>query len=149
VNRAKIRLDGATILRQISPMYSSVTENVEVTATPLYAPERSAPEEGRYFWTYTIEIVNRGLLQVQLIERNWIITDAAGRIETVRGPGVVGEMPILEPGGSFRYTSGCALTTDSGIMSGAYRMVDANGRAFDAEIPAFSLDSGAQRRVLN
>jgi ApaG protein len=149
VNRAKIRLDGATILGQNFLMYCAVTENVEITATPLYAPERSAPEEGRYFWTYTIEIVNHGPIQVQLIERNWVITDAAGRVETVRGPGVVGEMPILEPGGSFRYTSGCALGTDSGIMSGAYRMVDANGRAFDAEIPAFSLDSLAQRRILN
>jgi ApaG protein len=130
-------------------MYSATTEDVEVTATPAYAPERSAPEEGRWFWTYTIEIVNRGAIQVQLIARTWRITDATGHVETVRGPGVVGETPILEPGASFRYTSGCALNTASGIMSGAYRMIDANGRAFDAEIPAFSLDSPAERRVLN
>jgi len=130
-------------------MYSAVTQNVEVVAIPLYAPERSAPEEGRWFWTYTIEIVNHGPIQVQLVERFWTITDAAGRVETVRGPGVVGEMPILDPGATYRYTSGCALNTASGIMFGAYRMVDANGQAFDAEIPAFSLDSPAEKRVIN
>jgi ApaG protein len=130
-------------------MYSAITHDVEITASPLYAPDRSAPEEGRYFWTYTIEIVNHGSVQVQLLERTWKITDGAGRLETVRGPGVVGETPVLEPGGSFRYTSGCALNTASGIMSGAYRMVDANGHTFDAEIPAFSLDSPGERRVLN
>ncbi|MCW2314656.1 ApaG protein [Rhodoblastus acidophilus] len=130
-------------------MYRAVTQNIEIIALPLYAPERSAPEEGRYFWTYTIEIVNHGPVQVQLVSRTWKITDASGRVEMVRGPGVVGETPILEPGGSFRYTSGCALTTASGIMSGSYRMVDSNGCAFDAEIPAFSLDSPVERRVLN
>ena len=86
---------------------------------------------------------------MQLLERAWRITDANGRVETVRGPGVVGETPILEPGGSFRYTSGCGLTTASGLMSGTYRMVDANGAAFDVEIPPFSLDSPMERRVLN
>jgi ApaG protein len=130
-------------------MYRAITENIEVIATPHYAPERSAPEEGRYFWTYTIEITNRGPVQVQLIARTWKITDASGRVETVHGAGVVGETPSIEPGGSFRYTSGCALGTASGIMSGAYRMVDADGRAFDAEIPAFSLDCPTERRVLN
>jgi ApaG protein len=130
-------------------MYSAITQHVEVTASPAYAPDRSAPEEGRWFWTYTIEIVNHGPRQVQLIARTWRITDAAGRVEMVSGPGVVGETPILAPGASFRYTSGCALSTASGIMSGCYRMVDANGQAFDAEIPAFSLDSPAARRVLN
>ncbi|MBB4197287.1 Co2+/Mg2+ efflux protein ApaG [Rhodoblastus sphagnicola] len=130
-------------------MYRAVTQNIEIIAIPLYAPERSAPEEGRYFWTYTIEIVNHGPVQVQLVSRTWRITDAAGHVETVCGPGVVGEAPILEPSGSFRYTSGCALATASGIMSGSYRMVDADGHAFDAEIPAFSLDSPVERRVLN
>lgn len=130
-------------------MYSAITQHVEVTASPAYAPERSAPEEGRWFWTYTIEIVNRSPRQVQLIARTWRITDATGRVEMVSGPGVVGETPILAPGASFRYTSGCALNTASGIMSGSYRMVDANGQAFDAEIPAFSLDSPVARRVLN
>ncbi len=130
-------------------MYSAITQDVEIIATPAYAPERSAPEEGRYFWTYTIEIVNRGAVQVQLLERFWKITDGFGRVETVQGPGVVGETPVLEPGDSFRYTSGCSLNTASGIMSGSYRMIDANGRGFDVDIPAFSLDSPGERRVLN
>jgi ApaG protein len=134
---------------QISPMYSAITENIQVTAMPAFSPERSEPDDGRYFWTYTIEIVNHGPIQAQLLERLWRITDGNGHEEVVRGPGVVGETPVLAPGGSFRYTSGCALTTPSGIMSGSYRMIDVNGRTFDIEIPAFSLDSPAERRVLN
>ena len=130
-------------------MYSAITHDVEIVATPAYAPDRSAPEEGRYFWTYTIEIVNRGSIQVQLIERFWKITDGLGRIEIVQGPGVVGEAPVLEPGDTFRYTSGCGLNTASGIMSGSYRMIDANGETFDVQIPAFSLDSPGERRILN
>ncbi len=134
---------------QIVPMYSAITHDIHITAHPAYSPERSEPEADRYFWTYTIEITNRGAVQVQLLERFWRITDSSGRVETVRGPGVVGETPILGPGESFRYTSGCGLTTASGVMSGAYRMIDEDGRAFDVEIPAFSLDSPMERRVLN
>jgi ApaG protein len=130
-------------------MYNATTHDVHITATPAFAPDRSEPAANRYFWTYTIEIVNRGAIQVQLLERYWHITDASGRVETVRGPGVVGETPILEPGESFSYTSGCGLSTASGVMSGSYRMMDADGRAFDVEIPAFSLDSPMERRVLN
>ncbi len=130
-------------------MYCATTFDIRVTATPYFAPERSDPGMGRFFWTYTIEIANQGDIQVQLLERFWRITDANGRVETVRGPGVVGETPIIEPGHSFSYTSGCALNTASGLMSGSYRMVDGNGRAFDVEIPAFSLDSPMERRILN
>jgi ApaG protein len=130
-------------------MYKAVTNHVQITATPAFAPERSEPEANRYFWTYTIEILNVGEEQVQLLERLWRITDSNGRVETVRGPGVVGETPVLQPGESFRYTSGCGLTTPSGLMSGAYLMVDAEGNRFDAEIPPFSLDSPMERRVLN
>lgn len=130
-------------------MYRAKTFDIEITATPLFAPERSDASQNRYFWTYTIEIANHGEIQVQLVERRWRITDALGRLEVVEGPGVVGETPIIEPGGSFSYTSGCSLTTASGLMSGSYRMVDANGRAFDAEIPPFSLDSPMERRILN
>jgi ApaG protein len=130
-------------------MYKSITHDVQITATPTFSPDRSEPEAGRFFWTYTIEIENLGAIQVQLLERVWRITDGNGRLETVRGPGVVGETPILEPGGSFRYTSGCGLTTPSGLMSGAYRMIDADGRSFDVDIPPFSLDSPLERRVLN
>ena len=134
---------------QIAAMYSAITHDIQITATPAYSPERSEPAENRYFWTYTIDIVNRGAIQVQLLERYWRITDGNGRLETVRGPGVVGETPILQPGESFRYTSGCGLNTASGLMSGSYRMMDADGRGFDVEIPVFSLDSPTERRVLN
>lgn len=134
---------------QIAAMYSAITNDVHIIATPAFSPDRSEPSENRYFWTYTIEIVNRGATSVQLLERFWRITDGNGRVETVRGPGVVGETPILQPGESFSYTSGCGLGTASGVMSGSYRMVDANGRAFEVEIPAFSLDSPMERRVLN
>jgi ApaG protein len=130
-------------------MYLAITHEIHITATPVFAPERSDGTLNRYFWTYTIEIANHGDVQVQLLERVWHITDANGRVETVQGPGVVGETPIIEPGASFSYTSGCGLTTSSGLMSGTYRMVDANGRTFDAEIPPFSLDSPMERRVLN
>jgi ApaG protein len=130
-------------------MYSATTHDIKITATPIFAPERSDAALNRYFWTYTIEIANDGDVQVQLLERYWRITDANGRVETVQGPGVVGETPVIEPGASFSYTSGCGLTTASGVMSGTYRMVDANGRSFLAEIPAFSLDSPMERRVLN
>ncbi|WP_298427241.1 Co2+/Mg2+ efflux protein ApaG [Rhodoblastus sp.] len=130
-------------------MYSATTFDIKITATPNFAPERSDPAMERFFWTYTIEIANHGDIQVQLLERFWRITDANGKVETVQGPGVVGETPIIEPGDSFSYTSGCSLTTASGLMSGSYRMVDANGHAFDVEIPAFSLDSPMERRVLN
>jgi ApaG protein len=134
---------------QIAAMYTALTHDILVTAAPAYSADRSEPSENRYFWTYTIEIANHGPVQVQLLERCWRITDAHGRVETVRGPGVVGETPILQPGESFRYTSGCGLSTASGLMTGTYRMVDVNGRGFDIEIPAFSLDSPLERRVLN
>jgi ApaG protein len=130
-------------------MYSAVTNDIRVTVRPEYSDDRSEPDAGRYFWFYTIEIQNESLVSVQLTHRHWRITDARGKVEEVRGPGVVGEQPMLEPGQSFRYTSGCPLTTPSGIMAGSYRMVDGNGRAFDVVIPAFSLDSPHARRTVN
>ena len=105
--------------------------------------------QGRYVWAYTIEIFNRGPRTVQLMSRHWIIVDGQGRQDEVRGAGVVGEQPILKSGDSFRYTSGCPLTTPSGIMSGTYRMVDEDGRSFDVVIPSFSLDSPHMPRVVN
>jgi ApaG protein len=130
-------------------MYAAVTRDIKVTVEPTYSAERSDPEEPRYFWTYTVEIVNLGERTVQLTHRHWRITDAAGRREEVRGPGVVGEQPTLAPGESFRYASGCPLRTPSGIMVGSYRMVAEDGDVFDVAIPAFSLDSPQARRVLN
>ena len=130
-------------------MYSAITQQIKVTVRPEFSAERSEPDENRYFWVYTIEIANLGASTVRLTHRHWRITDALGREEEVRGPGVVGEQPLLAPGQAFRYSSGCPLTTPSGIMRGEYRMVDEDGRAFDIEIPAFSLDSPFAKRVLN
>ena len=130
-------------------MYQAVTHSVRVTVEPAFDPERSEPEESRFFWRYSIEIANLGDKTVTLKERHWRITDAAGRQQEVRGPGVVGEQPTLKPGEAFRYTSGCPLTTPSGMMVGEYRMVGEDGRSFEVAIPAFSLDSPHGGRTLN
>ncbi|MBM3528103.1 MAG: Co2+/Mg2+ efflux protein ApaG [Alphaproteobacteria bacterium] len=130
-------------------MYSTVTRNIEVKVTPRFMNERSSPENGYYFWAYTIEITNRSPDTVQLKTRHWKITDANGRMQEVRGEGVVGETPVLEPGKSFEYTSGVPLPTSSGFMAGTYGMVSAAGEGFDIEIPAFSLDSSNAKRTIN
>jgi ApaG protein len=130
-------------------MYEAVTRNVRVRVTPAYVEEQSFPEENYFFWSYTVEITNLGDEPVQLRSRVWQITDASGRVEEVRGPGVVGQTPVIAPGGSFTYTSGCPLRTPQGIMVGTYQMVDGSGRLFNVAIPAFSLDSPYARRKLN
>jgi ApaG protein len=130
-------------------MYQAVTRNIEVKVTPRFLSERSSPENGYYFWAYTIAITNRGVDTVQLKTRHWRITDAHGRQQEVRGAGVVGETPILKPGESFEYTSGVPLPTPSGFMVGTYGMVTASGQAFDIDIPAFSLDSSHAKRTIN
>jgi ApaG protein len=130
-------------------MYRTATRNIEVSVTPRFLPERSSPDNGYFFWAYTIEITNRGPETVQLKTRHWRITDANGRLQEVRGAGVVGETPVLEPGRSFEYTSGVPLPTSSGFMAGSYGMVTEKGERFDVEIPAFSLDTTAKSRTLN
>ncbi|MDR3463283.1 MAG: Co2+/Mg2+ efflux protein ApaG [Beijerinckiaceae bacterium] len=130
-------------------MYSCVTKDIEVTVLPEFVPERSDVDEGQYFWAYTVEIANQSSATVQVTARHWKITDANGRLEEVKGAGIVGEQPVLKPGETFRYTSGCPLSTSSGIMSGTYRVVDEAGIAFEIEIPAFSLDSPFTQRVIN
>ncbi len=130
-------------------MYKARTENIEVTVEPRFMADRSDPRAGRYFWAYTVEISNHSPRTIQLVARHWRITDARGKLEEVRGEGVVGEQPILRGGDIYKYTSGCPLTTPSGIMAGAYRMVDEGGNAFEVEIPAFSLDTPDTRRSLN
>ena len=130
-------------------MYRAVTENIEVMVHPAFAPERSDPEAGEFFWTYTVRIRNLGQETVQLRARHWEITDANGRVEHVRGPGVIGKQPVLKPGDSFDYTSGCPLRTNQGVMVGSYQMVSAEGRRIEVAIPAFSLDMPESRRVLN
>lgn len=130
-------------------MYRAVTRKIEVTVTPRFVTERSSPDNGYYFWAYTIDIANRGAETVQLKTRHWRITDAVGRLQEVKGPGVVGEEPTLKPGQSFEYTSGVPLQTPSGFMTGSYGMVSTAGEHFDIEIPAFSLDSPHGGRTLN
>jgi ApaG protein len=130
-------------------MYEAVTKGIRVRVQPEYLEEESAPVDSRYVWSYTVDIINEGSETVQLKTRHWRITDGAGRTEEVRGPGVVGETPVLEPGASFRYTSGCPLTTPSGIMVGTYQMTTEDGGRIEVAIPAFSLDSPHARRSLN
>jgi ApaG protein len=130
-------------------MYRATTRNIQVTVTPEYSSERSAPDEGEYFWAYTIEILNLGEETVQLVSRHWKIVDANGRTEEVKGPGVVGEQPVLHHGERFEYTSGVPLKTPSGVMSGTYQMVTADGDDFEAQVPAFSLDAPSAKRVVH
>ena len=130
-------------------MYRATTRSIRVTVEPQFLEDRSSPEQNRYFWAYTVEIANLGRQQVQLRSRYWRITDARGHVEEVRGPGVVGEEPILKPGEAFTYTSGCPLGTPSGIMAGWYQMELAGGGEFNVEIPAFSLDSPFQPKMMN
>lgn len=130
-------------------MYRETTHEIEITVEPEYLADRSQPDAGRWFWAYRITIVNGGARTVQLLHRHWRITDANGKLEEVKGPGVVGEQPILKPGDRFAYTSGCPLTTASGIMAGVYRFVDESGVTFDVRVPTFSLDSPQAARVLN
>lgn len=130
-------------------MYRAVTRNIAVTVTPRFIAERSSPENGYFFWAYTIEISNLGDITVQLKTRHWRITDAFGRLQEVRGAGVVGEEPILKAGETFEYTSGVPLPTPSGFMAGTYGMIAEGGESFDIEIPAFSLDSSFAERTIN
>jgi ApaG protein len=130
-------------------MYRAVTRNIEVTVTPRFLAERSSPDNGYFFWAYTIAITNSGSETVQLRTRHWRITDALGRLQEVKGPGVVGEEPVLKPGQSFEYTSGVPLPTPSGFMTGTYGMQTETGGGFDVEIPTFSLDCSYGEQTIN
>ncbi|MFM9890890.1 MAG: Co2+/Mg2+ efflux protein ApaG [Rickettsiales bacterium] len=125
-------------------MFTKTTRQIKITATPQFMAEHSAPDEDHYVWAYTIQLENGGDCPVQLLNRHWKITDAQGLTQEVRGPGVIGEQPVLKPGEAFRYTSGTALGTSSGVMLGEYEMVGAGGEHFEVEVPAFSLDSPYQ-----
>ena len=116
-----------------------VTRGIRVAVVSEYAPDLSRPQDQQWFFLYTITIRNEGPETVQLISRHWIITDADGRVEEVRGPGVVGEQPVLEPSESFTYTSRCPLRTSFGTMEGTYQMVTQAGDAFEAKIAPFTL----------
>ncbi len=130
-------------------MYEAITRGIRIRVEPQYMEEQSSPDEGHFVWSYEVEISNDSKETVQLKTRAWRITDGWGRTEEVRGPGVVGQTPVIPPGGTFSYTSGCPLKTPQGIMVGSYQMEDEEGRLFDVAIPAFSLDSPYTRRRMN
>jgi ApaG protein len=130
-------------------MYSAVTHGIRVSVEPHFLEEQSDPARDRYVWAYRVEIENGGEVTVQLLARHWLITDGNGQLEEVRGLGVVGEQPVLQPGERYSYTSGCPLTTPSGIMRGSYQMAAADGSLLMVEIPAFSLDLPGSVRVVN
>ena len=120
-------------------MSDTTTRGVRVEVRTAYVPERSSPADSQYFFAYRIRISNVGEETVQLLSRHWVISDGEGHMEHVRGPGVVGEQPVLEPGEAFEYTSFCPLRTPIGSMQGTYQMVTAGGTSFDAEIAPFPL----------
>ena len=122
-----------------APLSDAVTEDIRVEVMSSYSPENSRPLEGEWVFQYTVRITNQGKDTVQLVSRHWVITDAADRVEEVRGPGVVGEQPTLKPGESFKYSSWCPLKTPMGLMYGTYEMQRENGSRFDIEIAPFAL----------
>lgn len=167
IRKSQVTLFHASFIRPISPSgksqtyglankgtivsgsYRATTEGIEVSVEPFYLDDESQPEESAFIWAYMVEIHNGGAEPVQLKTRYWQITDAMGRLEEVRGEGVVGEQPVIEPGETFEYSSHCPLKTDSGIMAGSYAMERPDGSVFDVMIPAFSLDLPDAIRSLN
>ena len=133
----------------MSNTYAETTRAITITVEPYYLDEQSEPSEGHFVWAYHVRIENNGEKTVKLMTRHWHITDSLGNVQEVRGDGVIGEQPVLTPGGSFEYTSGTPLGTPSGIMAGSYRMKTDDGKSFDVVIPAFSLDSPHQAGMVH
>lgn len=129
--------------------YVANTRGIAVSVEPTYLETRSSPESSQYFWAYRVIIENQGRETVHLLSRHWMITNARGELTEVKGPGVVGEQPVLKPGERFEYTSGAPLNTPWGMMGGAYQMETESGERFDIEIPTFALDRPNQSRFLN
>ncbi|MBM3548654.1 MAG: Co2+/Mg2+ efflux protein ApaG [Alphaproteobacteria bacterium] len=129
--------------------YVAETKEIKVSVKPTFLEDQSSPTDDHYVWAYHVRIENSGKQTVQLLNRHWRITDARGRMQEVKGRGVVGEQPVLKPGQSFEYTSGVPLSTPSGIMFGTYEMDDGAGTTFQVKVPAFSLDSPHQARQLH
>ena len=127
----------------------AITREIAVSVEPTYLEARSSPDRSQYFWAYRIVIENQGRETVQLLSRHWMITNARGELNEVKGPGVVGEQPVLRPGESHEYSSGVPLDTPSGMMGGAYQMESESGERFDIEIPTFSLDRPNKGMLLN
>jgi ApaG protein len=130
-------------------MYEQTTRAIKVAVKPIYLEDQSSPADNHYVWAYHVRIENGGAETVRLRRRHWQITDAIGRMQEVRGAGVVGEQPVLRPGDAFEYTSGTPLPTPSGIMVGSYEMETGDGATFEVAIPAFSLDSPHQQVRIN
>jgi ApaG protein len=124
---------------ELAPISDAVTNGIRVEVLSRHAPENSRPGQDEWVFQYTVRITNQGPETVQLLSRHWIITDAFHHTEEVRGPGVVGEQPVLAPGESFKYSSWCPLKTPTGMMRGAYRMVRPDGSQFEIEIAPFAL----------
>ena len=122
---------------------------LRVDVQPRYLPEQSVPDQRVWTFSYTVTVTNTGEVPAQLIARHWVITNELGETEEVKGLGVVGQQPLLKPGESFEYTSGCRLRTASGSMQGSYFCVAEDGERFDVEIPPFMLDDGSSQRVLH
>ncbi len=141
--------DTASAIAEVGMDYSETTRGITVSVKPFYLEEQSSPSENHYVWAYQVRIENNGSATVQLRTRYWRITDSIGRVNEVRGAGVVGEQPVLKPGEKFTYTSGCPLSTPSGIMVGSYQMQNERGELFSIAIPAFSLDLPDHRRTIN
>lgn len=133
----------------MSVAYKKTTRSIQITVKPMFLDGQSDPDDEHFVWAYHVRIENLGRETVKLLTRFWSITDAHGLVNEVRGAGVVGEQPVLKPGGVFEYTSGTPLSTPSGIMVGRYQMLTEEGERFDVEIPAFSLDSPHQQVQLN
>ena len=129
--------------------YTAITRGIAVSVEPSYLEAGSSPGSSQYFWAYRVIIENQGRETVQLLNRHWMISNARGELTEVKGPGVVGEQPVLKPGESYEYTSGAPLDTPSGMMGGAYQMESESGERFDIEIPTFSLDRPNQGVLLN
>ena len=129
------------MVETLSPLFphQATTGDIIVRVAVSFLAEQSAPDQGRWFWSYHVRIENDGERSVQLLSRHWRITDGRGTEHEVKGEGVVGEMPLIPAGGSYDYVSGCPLATPSGAMSGSYRLVDEEGRTFDVAIPSFQL----------
>jgi ApaG protein len=135
-------------MRSSTPYFAN-TRGIAVSVEPTYIETRSSPENAQYLWAYRVIIENQGRETVQLLSRHWMITNARGDLTEVKGPGVVGEQPVLRPGESYQYRSGAPLNTSSGMMGGAYQMEAESGERFDIEIPTFSLDRPNQSVLPN
>jgi ApaG protein len=129
--------------------YRAITKGIAVSVIPTYLEAQSSPDTSQYFWAYRVIIENQGQETAQLLSRHWMITNARGELTEVKGPGVVGQQPVLKPGQSYEYASGAPLNTPSGMMGGAYQMQSESGELFDIEIPTFSLDRPNQGVLLN